>query len=262
MQQRLNTLRERQSGLQMRNYEDDYCLLQFHSAIEIYMVDGGQMEMWVNGNYRRLTAGQIAVSLSYDAHAYKTPEFSRSSAIFIPPVLCEDFIHLTKDKRLKDPFITDAGVYGRIKEYCRALEKNEDNPIFRLGYLNLILGEVLEASALQEKTEQENFDLASKILLYVQEQFKEDISPAAIARHFGYHPSYIARYFKASCGIPLVQYLSAVRLRNAVMLMHERKYSISYCAMESGFNSMRTFYRAFREEFSCSPKEYLQSLEQ
>lgn len=262
MQQRLNTLRERQSGLQMRNYENDYCLLQFHSAIEIYMVDSGEMEMWVNGNYRRLQAGEIAVSLSYDAHAYKTPEVSRSSAVFIPAHICEEFIHLTQDKRLGSPFITDKQAYRQLKECCRGLELSEGNPIKQLGYVNLILGTVLDKIALQDKGAQVNFDLASKILTYVQEQFREEISPATIAQHFGYHPSYIARYFKASCGLPLVQYLAAVRLRNAVMLMHERKYSISYCAMESGFNSMRTFYRAFQQEFSCSPKEYLQSLEQ
>ena len=262
MQQRLNTLRERQSGLQMRNYENDYCLLQFHSAIEIYMVDSGEMEMWVNGAYRKLQAGEFAVSLSYDAHAYKTPLASRSSAIFIPAHICEDFIHLTRDKRLQSPFIADGQAYRQLKEYCRGLEQAEGNPIKQLGYVNLILGTVLEGTALQDKGAQANFDLASKILAFVQEQFREDISPATIAQHFGYHPSYIARYFKASCGIPLVQYLAAVRLRNAVMLMRERKYSISYCALESGFNSMRTFYRAFREEFSCSPKEYLQNLEQ
>lgn len=261
MQQKLNTLRERQSGLQMRNYENDYCLLQFHSAIEIYMVDAGQMQMWVNGNYRLLQAGEIAVSLSYDAHAYKTPHTSRSSAVFVPPQLCEDFMHLTKDKRLQSPFISDTHAYEKIKNYCDALKQTEGNPIKRLGYLNLILGVLLDSLVFEEKRTPVNFELASKILFYVQEEFREDISPATIAHHFGYHPSYIARYFKASCGLPLVQYLAAVRLRNAVMLMHERKYSITYCAMESGFNSMRTFYRAFREEFSCSPKEYLQSLE-
>ena len=262
MQQKLNTLRERQSGLQMRNYENDYCLLQFHSAIEVYLVDSGEMEMWVNGNYRRLKGGEIAVSLSYDAHAYKTPEYSQSSAVFIPPVLCEEFINLTKDKRMKDPFIRNPEAYQKIKEYCVALEQTEDKPIKRLGYLNLILGVILEVAEFEEKDAPANFDLATKILLYVQTQFKEDISPVDIARHFGYHPSYIARYFKASCGIPLVQYLAAVRLRNAVMLMHERKYSISYCAMESGFSSMRTFYRCFQQEFSCSPKEYLKKLSQ
>lgn len=261
MLQKLNAFREKQSGLQMHNYANDYCLLQFHSAIEIYMVDSGEMEMWVNGNYRRLQAGEVAVSLSYDAHAYKTPLASRSSAVFIPVHICEEFIHLTRDKRLRNPFITDGQAYRQLKEYCLGLEQTEGNPIKQLGYVNLILGTVLEKTELQDKGAPANFDLASKILFYVQEQFREDISPATIAQHFGYHPSYIARYFKASCGLPLVQYLAAVRLRNAVMLMHERKHSISYCALESGFSSMRTFYRLFQKEFACSPKEYLSRLD-
>lgn len=47
-----------------------------------------------------------------------------------------------------------------------------------------------------------------------------------------------------------------VRLKNALMLMHEGKHTLTYCALESGFNSVRTFYRAFSEEFDCTPKEY------
>ena len=148
MQPRFNVEREKQNRLIADSYENDYCLLQFHSQIEIYLVDEGEMEMLVNGKFQRLQAGHISVSLSYDAHAYKTPEYSRSSAVFIPPVLCEEFINLTKDKRLKDPFITDGVTYQKIKEYCAALEATEDKPIKRLGYVNLILGMILEATEL------------------------------------------------------------------------------------------------------------------
>ena len=55
----------------------------------------------------------------------------------------------------------------------------------------------------------------------------------------------------------MIKYLTIVRLKNALMLMYEKKHSITYCALESGFSSVRTFYRAFSEEFACSPKEYI-----
>ena len=66
----------------------------------------------------------------------------------------------------------------------------------------------------------------------------------------------ISKFFKAKFNVTLVRYLTVIRLKNAVMLLHENKNSVTYCALESGFSSMRTFYRAFSEEFSCSPKEY------
>ncbi|MBQ7089957.1 MAG: helix-turn-helix transcriptional regulator, partial [Clostridia bacterium] len=38
--------------------------------------------------------------------------------------------------------------------------------------------------------------------------------------------------------------------------MKDPQNSIMDCAFESGFSSVRTFYRAFAAEFGCSPKEY------
>jgi AraC-like DNA-binding protein len=105
-------------------------------------------------------------------------------------------------------------------------------------------------------TEPSNPTLSSKILTYINENFKSGITPADISAHFGYSQSYISRYFKSCFNTTLVKYLTIIKLKNALLLMHEKKYSHTYCALESGFSSMRTFYRSFYNEFGCSPKEY------
>jgi AraC-like DNA-binding protein len=69
----------------------------------------------------------------------------------------------------------------------------------------------------------------------------------------------MSRYFKSNFNITLVKYMTIVKLKNAIMLMHENKYGTTYCSLESGFSSMRTFYRAFYNEFGCSPKEYFEA---
>ena len=82
-----------------------------------------------------------------------------------------------------------------------------------------------------------------------------------MATEFGYSKSYLSRFFKSSFGIGINRYISTIRLKNAIELMHEKKHSITYCALESGFGSMRTFYRDFLTEFGVSPKEYIQKNE-
>ena len=94
-------------------------------------------------------------------------------------------------------------------------------------------------------------------LFYINEHYREDISLQVMAQSLGYNPSYISRYFKSSFKIGISQYITVIRLRKAVMLMQDKKNSITYCAFESGFPSMRTFYRAFLKEFGCTPGEYL-----
>jgi len=259
MQLRYNIRRERENRIVAESYQNDRCILQFHSQIEIYLVDQGQMEMRVSGKYRVLEAGQLSVALSYEPHYYRTPEQSRSSLLQIPVHLCEEFAGFIQGKRLVSPYITDRQVYGKIKAYLEALKSDSLNRLQQLGYLYLVLGLITEHCDFEPADTPADHDLATKILFYIHDRFHTDITPGSIARHFGYNQSYLSRYFKACCGIPLVQYLTSVRLKNAILLMHEGKHDITYCATESGFSSMRTFYRVFREEFSCSPRAYLQA---
>lgn len=258
MQLRYNIKREQENRVVVENYQNDKCILQFHSQIEIYLVDQGEMEMRVNGKCRMLKAGELSVALSYDSHSYRTPERSRSSLLQIPVNLCEDFASFVQGKRLVSPYITDRQVYEKIKLYHEALKSKDLNRLQQLGYIYVILGIIVENAAFETADKPVNYDLATKILFYINDHFGEGITPGSIAHHFGYNQSYISRYFKSCCGIPLVRYLTAVRLKNAIMLIHEGKHDISYCAAVSGFSSMRTFYRAFHEEFSCSPRAYLQ----
>lgn len=249
--------REKQNFLFYKEYTNDKCLFHFHSQIELYFVDGGEMEMLVNNHRRTLSAGELSVALSYDAHAYKTPKESSSSVFIIPSFMCEEFINEIRHKRVTNPFITDTLVTGRIKECIREINKGNLNHITLKGYIYLILGLVTENISFEEAEEAVDTKLSSRILFYINENFRENITLASIASHLGFSASYISRYFKSCFNIGINQYITIIRLKNALMLMHEEKHSLTYCALESGFNSMRTFYRVFAEEFGCSPKEYL-----
>ena len=80
---------------------------------------------------------------------------------------------------------------------------------------------------------------------------------ASVAHDLGYHPNYLSHLFKSRLRIGFHQYLTLLRLREAVLLMKNENKSITECAFESGFQSLRTFYRAFEAEFGCSPRAFL-----
>ena len=84
MQPKFNIDRERHNKLFYKEYENDKCVFQFHSHIELYFVEDGEMEFWVGGHHRILRAGELSVALSYESHAYKTPAYSKSSVFIIP----------------------------------------------------------------------------------------------------------------------------------------------------------------------------------
>lgn len=261
MQPQFGIERERHNKLFWKRYKNDKGILHFHSQIELYFVEEGEMEIFVNNHRRILKAGEMSVALSYDAHAYRTPKSSRSSTLIIPSYLCEEFLTAIKDKEVSNPFICNTETVNKIKACVSELQRESINSIEQLGYIYLILGLVMENICFA-RAEKKPVDtqLSTQILFYINENYKTNITLDVLSSAFGYSQGYLSRYFKSCFHIGLSQYITIVRLKHALALMHDQKYTLAYCALESGFNSMRTFYRSFYNEFACSPKEYLKQL--
>lgn len=256
MQAVFGAKREQQNHLFFKEYTNDKGAFHFHSQIELYFVDDGEMEVIVNDRCRVLQKGQMSVALSYDAHAYRTIDHSASSVLIIPPYLCEEFMAAVQNKCAANPFILDTAVVKRIKECFLHIQKGNLNKIALTGYIYVILGVLMEHMDLQEAEKRLDSALSSQLLFYINAHYKEELDLAKLSQVFGYSPAYLSRYFKACFHIGIKQYVNIIRLKNAIMLMNEKKHSVTYCALESGFESMRTFYRAFSKEFGCSPREY------
>ena len=129
-----------------------------------------------------------------------------------------------------------------------------------MGYIHVILGIVMDSIFFEAGEGAIEPELSTRMLFYINENFRGELSLDALATHFGYTNGYISRYFSACFGVGFSEYLTTLRLKNALVLMNEHRHSVTECAFESGFNSTRTFYRVFRNEFGCSPGEYLAGL--
>ena len=250
--------RERNNNLFYNEWENDNGPFHFHSQIELYFVDDGEMEVTVGNLSKKLYAGEMSVALSFVPHGYYTPKSSTSGALIIPTMLCEEFINETKDKHATNPFITDKETVAKIRKYTRELTREGINKIERDGYIGVILGIIMDALCFEKVKEPLDSSFASQILFYIDENYTSDLSLGSLATHFGYSESYISHYFKARFNVTFNKYVRLIKLKRAVTLMRDRKNSITYCAMESGFSSVRSFYRAFLDEFRCTPKEYIE----
>ena len=166
-------------------------------------------------------------------------------------------VEALRNKSIKSPVIRDAVAMEKIRHAAEELSRGDLNAVEQTGYIHVILGTVLKQLDLQESHLPQDVALPEKLLFYVNEHYKEDMTPAGVAQALGYSANHLSKCFRAHFQIGMGSYINTLRLKNAVMLMREKKMSITDCAMESGFGSLRTFYRAFEEEFGCTPREYL-----
>ena len=240
--------------------ENDSGEFHFHSHLEICMVEDGKTRVIINSEERILKKGDISIAMSYDAHFYKPIDYSKTRILIIPLHMCSDFTNYIENKKNIVPFISNSTLTEKIKTCMEEIKNNTHNEILVRGYIYTILGLIIDnAQFVTSNTVVIGHTLTSKILHYLHLNFKKDISIKYLSHEFGCNQSYISRSFKEQLNIGLKRYLTLLRLKNAITLMNQNK-SITFCAYESGFNSLRTFYNVFNNELNCSPKEYIKRL--
>ena len=77
-----------------------------------------------------------------------------------------------------------------------------------------------------------------------------------LAEPLGISESTLSHLFSASLHVSLPRYLTLLRLEEAQHLLTEKHLSVTAVASASGFSSLRTMNRAFREHLGKSPSQY------
>lgn len=84
----------------------------------------------------------------------------------------------------------------------------------------------------------------------------DDLSQGAMAEMAGISREYFSRIFKNVTGMNYSKWLNTVRLEKATELLTEEGRTLTEIAMLSGFQSIPSFNRVFREEKGLPPGEY------
>ncbi len=84
----------------------------------------------------------------------------------------------------------------------------------------------------------------------------DDLSQGAMACMAGISRDYFSRIFKNVTGMNYSKWLNTIRLEKAAELLVQEGRTLTEVAMLSGFQSIPSFNRVFREEKGMAPGEY------
>lgn len=102
-------------------------------------------------------------------------------------------------------------------------------------------------------------NLTEKAISYLESHYLEKFSLDDIADTLFVNKNHLARVFKGSTGMTLLQYHNRLRCDHAAKLLIDTRYSIAVVAFKSGFASASHFSRIFRNIRGCTPSEYRNS---
>lgn len=94
------------------------------------------------------------------------------------------------------------------------------------------------------------------VFKYIDNNYMYDISLEQLANVAGYSKYYFSRIFKQYNSMSYLQYINARRVKAAESLLLDHSIPITEVAMRSGFKSLTTFNRIFKDIKHCTPSDF------
>ncbi len=118
---------------------------------------------------------------------------------------------------------------------------------------------VLHRFLLQNGTASVNAESVQLCVEFIDNNFSRPIMNHDIAAAGYISPYYLNKRFKEVVGDTPLQYLTKVRLQNAMSMLFNRNYSIDEIARQSGFKNANYFSKVFKKYTNMNPSEFRES---
>ena len=99
-------------------------------------------------------------------------------------------------------------------------------------------------------------EVITAAMTYINNHYREDLCLEDVAGFAGFSRYYFSRSFKKQTGYSFKDYLCQKRLQVAMDLLIRTNQPMKDVAADSGFGSVATFNRVFRENKGCTPTQY------
>lgn len=169
-----------------------------------------------------------------------------------------------KNGHLSEPVRTGGTRWEFIGELFRVGIEEEEQK--RPGWELAVMGNTLQIFANLKRAylersagsmKAEKPELPDRITDYVDKYYTEHITVDDLARQFYVSNSTISHLFKQKMGVSVYRYITQRRLIAAKTLIGE-KMPMEEIAHRIGFADYSSFYRAFKQEFGISPRQFSQ----
>lgn len=242
--------------------------LHWHKEIELVYVEKGRLDYTVNGREISVKDGDLFFCNSEEIHITQV-EDGDSYNKYLVVLLSYDFIRdfLKKVDSMEFDVYSHPQAMEKIKECMRKLLEIEEtdssefavlrknSEIYKIYHILLSECAVYKKNGFTIK-KQGNFDYAKKVLEYIGENYKDDISLKDMSALVGLSPAYFSKYFKNITGTSFYNYLNGIRLEHAIKDMLTQNMSVTDTAFENGFPNVKSFISMCKKVYGVTPAQY------
>ena len=253
-------------------YSGQIVSLHSHTYLEIlYCHTGANVEYLVGSDRYKLQKGDIILLAPGVSHRPIMPEVMTEpyirDVLWVNPdflaSLEQIFPRTSVSNKNRSALIrTQNTQWAFLGELFQAGVQEEEQK--KEGWEAIVLGNTLKILAYLDRAytdrdtdilKAEKPELLDKVTAYIENHYSDHITVDELAHKFYISSSTISHLFKQKMGLSLYHYITQRRLISAKNLI-STGIPLEHVATQVGFSDYSTFYRAFKQEYGISPRQY------
>ncbi len=231
-----------------------------HFQIELALIFEGHTRLTVDSAEYDAEGGDIFVVFPNQIHTMTTVRRERSILLKVNPELVPEFLPQFTS------FIPRCNVIkhgAEDIELARLAEKiseayRNDEPFKEAVLRGLLL--VFFAKLLQKielvDVQSGDYHVVGNIMNYCNENYQKPLSLSVLSRELHLNKYYISHIMSNKLNIGFNDYINSLRVSGACKLLVNTDSTITEISDTVGFNTLRTFNRAFSKQMGCTPSQY------
>ena len=213
----------------------------------------GKAELILDNATYLMEKNSFAVIKSFDLHSFNALSDKNIYLIIIlPDKLTNSLSYLNIETKVFESSNSLKKII-KLNSTFQSLDYN-----YQFVYFQLI-AEVIKTHYIT--TQSEKSPLSIEIVDYISQNIASDLTLDNVAIACKTNRSYVSRVINKHSGTNFNSYINKIRISNFIEeYLNNKDINIEHLSYKVGFNSPRTFYRAFLSQIKCTPSEYFNKL--
>ena len=237
------------------------CNAHMHRHIEFVYIRGGEYTAHADSESYTLEADDLFISFPNQVHRFEAKSNEAYDLFIVDPELTPElssfFANTVPKSNVLHNVSENEFLYSALKGLVAAAKSQKEELREQLikGHLLVLFSHLFEVMSLVPYKKGDGNTLRI-IVDYCANHFTEDLSLASLEESLHISRHYISHLFGEKLNIGFNDYINTLRVTFAARLLRETDDAIIDISEIVGFNSLRTFNRAFKKHMGYAPREY------
>ncbi|MBE6588745.1 MAG: helix-turn-helix domain-containing protein [Ruminococcaceae bacterium] len=236
-------------------------LPHLHRDLEMICILEGEAVAYADSTRCELHAGDVFLSFPNQIHYYETHTPMKHVGFIFKPDLLPEMMETFTMGLPQQPFIRGVASEPQVRVLIDALFETHGRENYphlselRRGYLLALCAELLPRMTVVKLPVGDSASLRA-IVSFCSRNYSENLSLSLLEEKLHLNKFYISHLISGKLGLRFNDYVNSLRVSEACRYLLNSDHSITEIGSLVGFNTPRTFNRAFIKQMGVSPTEY------